>query len=164
MRLELGECHFDRVEIGTVGRKEQEPGPALLQDRLRFFALVAGKIVQNDDIARRQGRGELGLDIELEDRAVHGFVDDPGGGQSVAAQAGNEGLRAPMAKGRLGLEARADPGASAKPGHLRRGAGLVEEDQAMDVLAHMRLARCRPIMARLLDIGALGFAGLERFF
>jgi hypothetical protein len=69
-----------------------------------------------------------------------------------------------MAEGRLGLEACADTGASAKPGHLRRGAGLVEEDQAMNVLAHARLARCRPIMPRLLHIGAPGFAGLERFF
>jgi len=34
----------------------------------------------------------------------------------------------------------------------------------MDVLAQLRLARCRPIMPLLLDIGALGFAGLERFF
>lgn len=108
--------------------------------------------------------GELGLGIALEDRTVHGFVDDPGNGQAVAAQAGDEGLRAPMAEGRLGFEACADPGASPKPGHLRRGAGFVEEDQAMDVLTHLRLARCRPIMARLLDIGALGFAGLERFF
>jgi hypothetical protein len=34
----------------------------------------------------------------------------------------------------------------------------------MDVLAQLRLARCRPIIPRLLDIGAIGFAGLERFF
>jgi hypothetical protein len=164
VRLELGECHLDGVEIGTVGRKEQEPGSTLLQDRLCVLALVTGQIVQNDNVTGRQGRGELGLDIELEDRAVHGFVDDPGCGQPVTTQAGDEGLRAPMAEGRLGFEACADPGASAKPGHLRRGAGLVEEDQAMDVLAQLRLARCRPIIPRLLDIGAIGFAGLERFF
>ena len=25
MRLELGECHFDWIEVGAVGRQEQEP-------------------------------------------------------------------------------------------------------------------------------------------
>ena len=45
MSLELCECHFDGVEIGAVGRQEQEPGSALLQDRFCFFTFVTGKIV-----------------------------------------------------------------------------------------------------------------------
>jgi hypothetical protein len=69
-----------------------------------------------------------------------------------------------VSEGRLGFEPRADASTAPKPGHLRCGAGLVEENQAMDILAHERLAGCRPIMPRLLDIGALGLAGQERFF
>ena len=58
---------------------------------------------------------------------------------------------------------RADASTPPKTGHLRRGPGLVKEDQPLDVLAHARLAGCRPFMPRFLHIGALGFAGLERF-
>ena len=164
MSLELGECHLDGVEIGAVGREEQEPGSALLQDRLCPFALVAGEIVQNDNVARLQGGSELGLDIDLKDRAVHGFVGDPGCGQAIAAQAGDESLRAPVAEGRFGFETCANASTAPKTGHLCGGAGLVEKDQPMDVLAQARLAGCRPFMPRFLDIGALGFAGQERFF
>jgi hypothetical protein len=45
MSLELCECHFDGVEIGAVGRQEQEPSSALLQDRFCFFTFVTGEIV-----------------------------------------------------------------------------------------------------------------------
>ena len=118
----------------------------------------------NDNVARLQGGGELGLDVDLKDRAVHGFVDDPGCGQAIAAQAGDESLRAPVAEGRFGFETCADASASAQTGHLRRGPGLIEEDQPLDVLAHARLAGCRPFMPRFLHIGAFGFGGQERFF
>jgi hypothetical protein len=30
MSLEFGEGHFDRIEIGTVGRQEEKPGAASL--------------------------------------------------------------------------------------------------------------------------------------
>jgi hypothetical protein len=105
--------------------------------------------------------GASWVDVDVKNRTVHGFVDDPGCGQAVAAQAGDEGLCAPVTKRSLGFEACANPGASAKPGHLRRGAGLVEEDQPIDLGAQARLARCRPVKARLLHIDALGLAGQE---
>lgn len=36
MRLELGECHFDRVEIGAIGRQKREPGTAGVPQNLIF--------------------------------------------------------------------------------------------------------------------------------
>lgn len=164
MSLELGESHLDWVEIGTVRRKEQEPSPALLQDRLRLFALVAGEIVENDNVAGLQGWAELGLDIGLKDRAVHRLVDDPGRGQAVAAQAGDEGLRSPVAEGRFGFQASADTSAPAKTGHLGGGAGLVKEDEPVGFLTQARLARCRPFMPGFVHIGTLDFGGQESFF
>ncbi len=35
--LEFGEGHFDRIEIGTVGRQEEEPGAALPEDGPRLL-------------------------------------------------------------------------------------------------------------------------------
>ena len=68
MGLELGKGHFDRIEVWAVGRQEEEPGAALLEDRLGLFALVAGEVVEDDHVARLQRRRELGLDIGVEDR------------------------------------------------------------------------------------------------
>lgn len=104
MRLEFGEGHFDRIEVGTVGRCEEEPCAARLEDGLGFLAFVAGEIVEDDDVAGMECRGKLGFDIGFEGRAVHGAVDDPWRCQSVAAQGRDEGLGFPMAKGRSCFE------------------------------------------------------------
>lgn len=60
MRLELGEGHLNGIEIGGIGRQKEEPGSFLLQALGSLGSLVDGKIVENDDIARRQCRGQLG--------------------------------------------------------------------------------------------------------
>ena len=44
--LELGECHFDRVEVGGVGRQEQEPRADVFQHRGRLRAAVGGEVVE----------------------------------------------------------------------------------------------------------------------
>ncbi len=49
MRFEQGECHFDGVEVGTVGRLEQDSACCLAHRLFRFDILVGSKIIQNDD-------------------------------------------------------------------------------------------------------------------
>lgn len=56
MGLELCEGHLDRIEVGAVGRQEQEPGAPVCEASGRVGALVDGEIVEDDDIALRQGR------------------------------------------------------------------------------------------------------------
>lgn len=51
---EHGERYLDGVQIRGVWRQEQEPEAALLEDRGGFRALVARKIVEDDDVAARQ--------------------------------------------------------------------------------------------------------------
>ena len=58
MGLELGKSHFDRVEVRTVRRQEQEPGSALLEDRLGLCALVAGQVVEDHHVAGLPRWGE----------------------------------------------------------------------------------------------------------
>ncbi len=41
MRLELGERHFDGIEIWAIGWQEQEPRAARFEDGFGFLALVA---------------------------------------------------------------------------------------------------------------------------
>ncbi len=44
MSPELGKSHFDWVEIGTVGRQEEELGSALLEDGLGFGCVPVGGV------------------------------------------------------------------------------------------------------------------------
>jgi hypothetical protein len=73
---------------------------------------VSRQVVEDHDITLGQGRGELSLDIGLEDPAVHRPIHHEGSSQAVTAQARDEGLGEPVAEQRLGvktpaLEARA---------------------------------------------------------
>ena len=127
-------------------------------------ALVGGEIVEDDDIALCQRRGELGFDIGLEDAPVHRRVDDERGGEPVAAQAGDEGLGLPMSERRLGAQPLALQAAAAQARHLGGGSGLVDEDQPMRLKPHPRLALGLPFLARLADVGTILLAGQQRFF
>jgi hypothetical protein len=65
---------------------------------------VAAEIVQDDDIAGREGRVENLLDVEEEGLAVDRPVDHPRRIDPVMAQGGDEGQGFPMGVGRIGLE------------------------------------------------------------
>jgi len=164
MGLEFGECHLDRIEIGAVGRQEEEPGTPLLEDRLGFCTLVAGQVVEDHHVARLQGRCQLGLDVGVEDLAVHGLIDHPRRDEAIAAQAGDEGLRRPVSERRPGLQASPAARAAAQTRHLGRRAGFVEEDQPVDLIAHPRLAAHFPLVTGLPYVLALGLQCQQGFF
>jgi hypothetical protein len=95
---------------------------------------------------------------------VHRLVDDPRSGQALTAQGGDEGLRAPVAEGRVGFEALAPARATAQACHLGSGAGLVDEDEAVRLLAHAWLTAGLPLPPCLGDGSAFGFARRQAFF
>lgn len=75
VRLEFGERHLDRGQVGRVWRQEQELGAALFEHGGGFGAFVAGEVVEDDDIAEPERGRELGFDPGLENPAVHRPVD-----------------------------------------------------------------------------------------
>lgn len=164
MGFELGEGHFDRIEVGAVGREKQEPRAALLEDCSGLLALVTGEIVEDDHIAWSERRSELGLDIGFEDAPVHRAIDHPGRSQPVVAQCGDEGLRSPMAERGLHLEALSPACPAAQAGHFGGRTGLVDEHQPFGAFLHPRLAMGAPHPPRTGDVNAIGFAGQQRFF
>ncbi len=99
--FEFCKCDLDRVEIGGVWQQEQELCADVLEDRGGLWALVGGKVVEDDNVARLQGLGELGFDVEVEEFAIDGPADDPRRVQPVMAQGGNEGLGLSVAEGRV---------------------------------------------------------------
>ena len=54
------------------------------------------QIVQDYDVARPKSRSQLSLDVSFKNAPVHRRVNDEGGGQGVASQAGDEGQRPPI--------------------------------------------------------------------
>ena len=164
MCLELGEGHLDRIEVWRVGRQEEEPGASALQAFGGFGALVDGEVVENDHIARRQGRSELGFDPKIEGCPIDRLVDHPRRCQLIAAKASDKGLGSPMAEGCIGAQPLTTRRAASKPHHLRVDRGLIDKDETMRLETHSGLAAIDPETAFSLDIGACAFRRHQRFF
>jgi hypothetical protein len=131
--FELGKDLFDRIEIGTVGRQEDEMGASGADGVARGLPLVAAEIVQDDDVAFDQGRSENLLCIDSKELPIDGTVDDPRRADPIQAQRGDEGHRLPMAVGHRCLQPPASRTPAAKGSHIGFDPGLVNEDQPRGV-------------------------------
>ena len=99
-------------------RKEHEAGAGALDRRPGAADLVGRQIVQDDDIARREGGCEEGLGIGCEGVAVHRPVDDHGCREAAEAQARDQRGGLPMAMRNRGATSLAAGAAPAQPSHL----------------------------------------------
>ena len=59
--------------------------PMRLRWALSLANFVAAEVVEDDNVTRLKRGGELGLDVGVEDLAIHGLVDHPRRGQAIAA-------------------------------------------------------------------------------
>jgi hypothetical protein len=73
-------------------------------------------------------------------------------------------VRPAMPKRGFGAKTLAPRAAAAQARHLRGGSSLVQENQSVRFKPHLRLPHNRPFFARLSDVGAILFAGHQRFF
>src|SRR3954462_12952128 len=163
-RFDLGERHLDGVQIGRVLREEQEPGAPRLERLCGAGALVDREIVRDHDVAGPKGRGELGLDIGVERRAIHGAIHHPRGGEPVTPECSDEGLSAPAAERRRSAQALSATAAPAQPRHLGVDRGLVDEHQACRLKPHAGLTPFDPLPSSLPDIGAFALRRHQLFF
>ena len=122
------------------------------------------QIVQDDDVARLEGRRQLSLDVSFKNAPVHRRVNDEGGDQGVTSQAGDEGLCLPMSERGFRKQPLALEATAAQARHLGRRSGLVQEDHPVWLKPHDRLARRGPFLARLLYVGPIMLAGPQSFF
>jgi hypothetical protein len=76
--LELGEDLLDRIEVGAVGRQEEQFCTDRADGTAHSFAFVAAEIVNDDDVARLQRWHQHLLDISQEALAIDWTVDDAG--------------------------------------------------------------------------------------
>ena len=159
--LELGEELLDRVEVGAVGRQEQKMSAGSPDGGAGGLVLVAAEVVQDDDIARLQGRDEDGLDIAAEDGAIDRPVDDPRRADPVVAQRGDEGERAPVAMRGLGLQALPARSPAPQRRHVGLDPGLVEKDQPARIDLRLMLLPASPSTR---DVRPVLLTRPQRFF
>jgi hypothetical protein len=160
-RFELGEDLLDRVEIGAVGRQEEELGAGGSDGPSHGLAFVTAEIVDNDDVARAECRHEYLLDIGQEDLAIDRPIDHTGRIDAIGTQRGQESERAPAALRRIGDQPFAAKAAPMRARHIGLGPGLIDEDQTSWIKpALVTLPLCAPAG----DVGPILLAGAQAFF
>ena len=155
MGLELGEGHLDRVEVGRVGRQEQEPGALGAEDLGGPGTSVHREVVEHDDVALAEAPARVGFRPRRRRRrgsSARRAARAPPADRSAGRRRRSASL---VAQRRVVAHPRAPPRPPAQPRHVGPGAAFVDEDQPVRLLAHPRLAPARPVGARRAHVGAL---------
>lgn len=160
-RLELRERHLDGIEVGTVGRHEQQARASRLNHLASGDALVAGEVIHHDHVAGPQRRGEHMADIGLEPIAVDRAVQNHRRDHTAEAEAGDEGRRFPVAVRNRHPQAFTPDAAPVRARHVRRGPGFIDEDKPRGIEIRLRLEPCP---ALLQDVGPILFDRVAGLF
>ena len=128
--FEFSEDLFDWVDVGRVGRQEQQVGFGRSDRGSNSFALVTAKVVQDDDVAWFERRHENLFDVFPEAFSVDRAIEHAGRVDAIDAQRRDEGHRRPMPVRNFGVEppARCAPAAGRR--HVGFGPCLVDADEA----------------------------------
>jgi hypothetical protein len=126
--LQFREGQFNRIEIGTVGRQKAEMRAGLFDGRAHRGLLVHYEVVEDDNIARPQGRDQHLLDIRTKRGIVDRAIEDRRRADAIDAQAGNDRVRLPVTERRVVPEPDAARAASIAAQEIRGDARFIEED------------------------------------
>ncbi len=164
MGFELGEGHFNRVQIRRVLGQEEHPRSPCSHRGFCLGTFVNVQIIEDHDVAAGERGRQLCFDINVERIAIHWAGYDPGRRQLVVPQASDEGLGAPFAKRRIRLETLSPFCPTTQPRHLGIDGGLVDEHQAARFTSHPGLPAIDPDPAPLGNISACAFRCHQLFF
>ena len=159
--FQLREGLFDGIEVGTIGRKESELRAGAFDGRADFRLFVDRQVVEHDDVPAPQGRDQDLFDVRPERWTVDRPIEDRGGGQAVEPQAYDDGVRLPLAAGRVILKPRAAGAASIATQEIRRDPTFIEKDVLGDIPEWLRVP---PLPARRGHVRTALFVGVYRFF
>jgi len=159
--FELGKDLLDGIEIGTVGRQEEELGTGPADGLSNRLALVGAEVVHDDDVTRLQRGNENLLDIGCEASPVDRTVEHAGRVDTIAAQRRYQGERFPVTMRDLGLQSLAARRPAPDRRHVGLGPGLVDEDQPSRVEAALIFLPLRPPAS---DVRTALLAGQYGFF
>jgi hypothetical protein len=159
--FELGKDLLDGVQIGAVGRQEQEACTDASDGASNRWPLVAGEVVHDDDIARREGWDEALLDIIEEAVAVDRLVHDARCVDPVAAQGGKEGHGFPVAIRCFGVEPLALGCPATQRSHVGLRPSFINEDEPCRIKSSLILL---PLRTSPRDLWPELFGGKNAFF
>ncbi len=159
--FEFCEGLLDGIEVGRIGRQEEELGSGSPDRGSDGGTLVAAEVVHDHDIAGLEAGDQQLLDIGAKAVAVDGAVEDTWRGDPVNPERSNEGQGAPSPLRHLGEETSPPPATTVRAGHIGLGPGLIDEDQTPRVEAMLILA---PLPAPADNVRAILFAGAQGFF
>ena len=128
--LELGEDLLDRIEVRGVFGQKHEARPDVSDRSSYGLCLVGAEVVEDDDVARLEGRNEELFNIGAEALAVDGPVEQAGRIDAVVAQGGEESRGLAAAMRNLVDEPLAFRRPAAQAGHVGFRPRLVDEHQS----------------------------------
>ena len=159
--FELGEHHFDWVEVRGVRRQIADGGTDPFDGCAHGVVLMAAEIVSNDDISGVQCRTEALAHVDEEGVFVHGAVEHHRRGHGPYAQPGDAGGGMPVSTRYAGMAALAFQRPSTQPRHVRRCARFVDKHELRDIKRGLMVLPFRPLFG---DVRAFLLAGVQGFF
>jgi hypothetical protein len=159
--FELGEELLDWVQIGRIGRQEQQPGADAGNGEFNGIAFVAAKVVDYDNIAGSEGGYQRLLDISARLDAVHWTIKQHRRIDTIQSQCGQERERPPFPKWRPRHESFAAWSPTPNWGHVRLDPGLVNEHKAPRIEP---VLHAPPLATAKRNISPSLLGGVQRFF
>ena len=159
--LDFREDLFDGIEVGTVGRQEEHAGIASVHRFDHAAHFVRWQVVEDEDVARAELRGQFLLDVFPKEFAIEGAVDNHRGEEPVEAEGGHEGGSFPVAVGHEIEHALIGRSPAVEAGHRGVAEGFVEENEALGIDPRREDF---PDGAVGDDIGPVLLGGLDRLF
>ena len=160
-RFQLRKREFDRIEIRAVGRQKPKARADTFNRRLYLRLFVHRQVVEDDDIARPQGRDEHLLDVREKRGIVDWTIEDGRCENAIDAQSRHDRVGLPVSVGRVVAQSQTARAAAVAPEQIGGDAGLVNEDVATRVVQRQRVLPSPPGGR---DISASLFVGEYRFF
>ena len=127
--FDLGECLFDRIEVGRVFRQEPQPCPNRLDGIPDGLGFMRTEIVGDDDVAGLEGWDQLLADVGAEALAVDRAIEDAGRSEPIAAKRAEEGQGVPAAMRGKAVQPFALWPPAAQRRHVGTDPGFVDKDQ-----------------------------------
>lgn len=159
--LQLRKRHLDGIEVRTVRGQEPEARADAFDGRLHRRLFVHHQVVEDDDIARPQRRGEHLLDVGEKRGIVDRAVEDCGRRQAVDAEPRDDGVRLPVAARRVIAQTLATGTPPVAAEQIRRDTRFIDEDVRTRVVQGLGVL---PPPARRGDVRTTLLVGVYRFF
>lgn len=131
--LDLGKELFDRVEIRAVWRQEDHSRPHTPDRLTHSLALMAAKVIEDDDILGRERLDQFLFHISQEGIGIDRTIENPWRIDAVAPERRDERHCSPMAMGNMGDQPRASLAPSPERSHVGFHPGFINEHKAVGV-------------------------------